>query len=75
MKIEREIMVNLNLTNHERHALALVDVLLLRLQEKFTDDTKLQSPNSGELLEIEELSRVRGVLGMLHDNSVLREFE
>ena len=75
MKIEREIMVNLNLTNHERHALALVDVLLLRLQEKFTNDTKLQSPNSGELLEIEELSRVRGVLGMLHDNSVLREFE
>ena len=75
MKIEREIMVNLNLTNHERHALALVDVLLLHLQEKFTDDTKLQSPNSGELLEIEELSRVRGVLGMLHDNSVLREFE
>ena len=75
MRVEREIMVNLNLTNHERHAFALIDVLLLHLQEKFTDDTKLQSPNSGEILEIEELSRVRGILGMIHDNSVFREFE
>ena len=75
MKIEREIMINLNFTTHERKALALLDILLRHLQEKFTKDIKLQSPDSGEILVIEELSRVRGILGMLHDNTHLREFE
>ena len=75
MRIEKEIMINLNLTQHERQALTTIDVLLLKVQIKFADETKLQSIETGELLEIEELSRVRGILGMLRDNTVLREFE
>ena len=75
MRIEREIMINLNLTHYERQALATIDALLLKMQTKFTDETKLQSVETGELLEIKELSRVRGVLGMIRDNSFLREFE
>ena len=75
MRIEREIMINLNLTHYERQALATIDALLLKMQTKFTDETKLQSVETGELLEIKELSIVRGVLGMIRDNSFLREFE
>ena len=73
MRIER--IINLNFTTHEKHALALIDLRLAHLQNKFTDDTKLQSPDSGEVLVIEELSRVRGILGMLHDNTYFHQLE
>lgn len=75
MRLERETIINLNLTQTEKQALALVDLMLLRFQEKFSDETKFQSAETGELFEVEELSRVRGILDMIHTNAVLYEMD
>lgn len=75
MRIERETVINLGLSKHERHALALADLILLHIQKSFTGDTKLQAPETGAYLDTSELTRVRCILGMIHDNSFLREVE
>ena len=76
MKINRETVINLELTDYERRALALADLILLHIQKSLTEkDTKLQAPETGEYLDTNELARVRGILGMIHDNSFLREVE
>ena len=76
MKINRETVINLGLTKHEKSALALADLILLHIQKSLTEkNTKLQAPETGEYLDTNELARVRGILGMVHDNSFLREVE
>ena len=75
MRIERETVINLGLTKHERSALALADLILLHIQKSFMEDTQLQAPETGECLNTSELGRVRGILEMIHDNSFLREVE
>ena len=75
MRIEREAVINLGLTKHERSALALADLILLHIQKSFMEDTQLQAPETGEYLNTSELTRVRGILGMVHDNSFLREVQ
>lgn len=75
MQINRETVINLGLTKHEKSALALADLILLHIQKSFMEDTKLQAPETGEYLDTSELARVRGILGMVHDNSFLREVE
>ena len=75
MRINRETVLNLELTKHEKSALALADLILLHIQKSFMEDTQLQAPETGECLNTSELGRVRGILGMVHDNSFLCEVE
>ena len=75
MRIERETVINLGLTKREKNALALADLILSHIQNSFMEDTKLQAPETGEYFDTSELARVRGILGMVHDNSFLREVE
>lgn len=73
MKIEKETVINLGLTKQEKSALGWADAILLHLQKSFMEDTTLQAPETGEYFNTSELKRVRDILGMIHDNSFLRE--
>jgi hypothetical protein len=46
--------------------------LLHTLQHKFGDYIKLQDLDTGEILDIEELARVRGILSMLSNSKVFQ---
>jgi hypothetical protein len=49
-----------------------VNELLHTLQHKFGDYIQLQDLNTGEILDVEELARVRGILSMLANSRVFQ---
>lgn len=49
-----------------------VDEMLHTLQHKFGDYIQLQDLNTGEVLDIQELARVRGILSMLANSRVFQ---
>lgn len=48
-----------------------VDKVLAQLQEFYSPDIEIVSPNHGDLVEIGELSRVRGILSFIIENRVV----
>ena len=72
MKIQNETIVTINLSTHEYDAFLLVDTILLQLQEEYRKSTKFEPVENGEIFQIEELSRIRGVLGTIADNRAFR---
>lgn len=45
--------------------------VLAELQEFYSPDIEIVSPNHGDLVEIGELSRVRGILSFIIENRVV----
>lgn len=48
-----------------------VNEILAQLQEFYSPNIELVSPNRGDLIEIGELSRVRGILSFIIENRVV----
>lgn len=48
-----------------------VDNVLAQLQEFYSPNIEIISPNHGDLVEIGELSRVRGILSFIIENRVV----
>lgn len=63
--LEKRLLV-VNFTAEELDALELADRALGELYNLFGCDDKLVSPDTGELVELNELSRVRGILRLLY---------
>lgn len=61
-KIERIISFTPNLTNQEDAALRVADCVIKEIQSLFADDVYMVSEETGEVINIEELARVRGVI-------------
>ena len=64
-RVRCEKVVESGLSWIDRHQIQKVSDMLHGLQHKFGDYIELQDLNTGEILDIEELARVRGILSML----------
>ncbi len=49
-------------------ALNSIEDMLIQLQKTYDDEDVLMSPTDGEVVKIEELRRVRGILSFLANN-------
>lgn len=67
-----ENVVESGLSVEEMEMLQKVDEMLLALQIKFGSLATLQDLNTGEVMNIEELARVRGILSMLSNSRVFQ---
>lgn len=70
MKLERKTMTQTILTQEERDAFEIVDKVLLDWQRAFFPQIQFHSIDTGEIFQIEELSRVRGILALLGTDTV-----
>lgn len=53
------------------NAFEIVEQTLTQLQNLYSDDCVLMSPNDGEIIEISELARVKGILSFIINNRVV----
>ena len=53
--------------------LAMCDAenIIVQLLQEYPEGTVLMSPNTGEIVEIDELRRMAGILGFLTENRVV----
>ena len=58
-------------TVEEVDALFKASEVLENIQNMYEEKTVLESPNDGEIIGIEELARVRGILSFLFNNRVV----
>lgn len=70
MKLERKTITQTNLTQEEKNAFKIVDKILLEWQMAFFPQVKFHSEDTGKTFQIEELSRVRGILELLGTDAV-----
>ena len=72
MKIEKASNIRINQLSMEDHdALKVVEELLVKMTKYYGEGITLMSPNTGEVIQIEELARVRGILGFIQENRVV----
>ena len=75
MKIQNTLCVG-NFNVHQMDAqeyctLADAENLVLQIANSYPEGTVLASPNTGEVIMVDELRRVAGILGFLTDNRVV----
>lgn len=70
MKLERKTMTQTLLTQEEKDAFAIVDKVLSDWQKAFFPQIEFYSLETGEIFQIEELSRVRGILELLGQDTI-----
>jgi hypothetical protein len=75
MKIINALVVN-NFNVHQMNAqeyctLADAENLVLQIANAYPEGTVLAAPNTGEVIMVDELRRVAGILGFLTDNRVV----
>ena len=66
----RRAIVNEREGNLPKDAFEIVDKVLLDWQRAFFPQIEFQSLDTGEIFQIEELSRVRGILDLLGSDTV-----
>lgn len=59
----------LSVTAEEIAALKLSNKLLEKIQKIYDKEDVLMSPEDGEVIRIDELGRVRGILSFLYNNT------
>ena len=69
MKIATKQINSIRFTPEEKNALITVYNLLFELSRIYPPETLIASVNTGELIDGEELLRVRGIIGGLSDNT------
>ena len=72
MNIAMERLATINLTDEELDALEIVYDLCLEITRVFPKDREIQSISTGEVIMIDELPRVRGILCALINESEWR---
>ena len=71
MKISTERFNVHEYTVEEYEALVKANDVLEEIQNLYTEGTVLGSPNDGEIICVEELARVKGILSFLFHNRVV----
>ena len=69
--IKQNIMILMSA--EEVECLEMADKILRKIQDSFPDEIELESVDTGEIILIEEISRVRGVLSAFYENVEFRE--
>ena len=72
MKMEEQTTLAIFLTPVEEKAFHTVDRVLRQLQDTYIPQTSFEAIGNGELFNISELSRVRGVIGTIFENTHFR---
>ena len=65
MNIKLERLATINLTDEELDALNIVYDLCLEVTRTFPKDRDIQAVSTGEIILLDELPRVRGILSAL----------
>jgi DNA-binding IclR family transcriptional regulator len=71
MKITQQVLTIHQMTLEEFNALELAEKVIRHIQDSYGEDCVLMSPNDGEIIQIEELSRVTSVLSFIMRNRVV----
>jgi hypothetical protein len=71
MKITQQVLTIHQMTLEEFNALELAQKVIGHIQDSYGENCVLMSPNDGEIIQIEELSRVNGVLSFIMRNRVV----
>ena len=71
MKIKQQVLNIHQLNVDDVVAIERVENILSQLQEMYPNDCVLGSPNDGEIIGIDELARVKGVLSFIMMNRVV----
>ena len=69
MTMETRTTLAIYLTTEEENAFHTVDRVLRQLQDKYIPQAQFEAIGNGEIFEIEELSRVRGVISTIFENT------
>ena len=69
--IKQNIMILMS--TEEVECLEMADKILYKIQDSFPDETELESVDTGEIILIEEIARVRGILSAFYENVEFRE--
>ena len=72
MNIELKRLATINLTDEELDALEIVYDLCLEITRVFPKDREIQAIGTGEVIILDELPRVRGILCALINESEWR---
>lgn len=72
MKMERQTTLAIFLTPEEEKAFHTVDKVLRQLQDTYIPQASFEAIGNGEIFNISELSRVRGVIGTIFENTHFR---
>ena len=67
--METRTTLAIYLTTEEENAFHTVDRVLKQLQDTYIPQTSFEAIGNGEIFNIGELSRVRGVLGTVFENT------
>lgn len=71
MKITHQVFCVNQLSIEEFQALELAERVINHIQETYGENCRLTSPNDGECITIDELSRVRSILSFVMRNRVV----
>lgn len=66
--------VHVTLSAEEREAFEKVDEILAEMYEKFSESSHLVNIEAGDLIEINEIPRIRGALSCIADARVMELF-
>ena len=72
MKMEKQTTLAIYLTPEEEKAFHTVDKVLRQLQDTYLPHTRFEAIGNGEIFGIEELSRIRGAIGTIFENTHFR---
>ena len=72
MTMGTQTTFTIHLTTEEENAFHTVDRVLRQLQDTYIPQTSFEAIGNGELFNISELSRVRGVIGTIFENTHFR---
>lgn len=72
MKIVKQNIMIL-MSAEEVECLEMADKILYKIQDSFPDETELESVDTGEIVMIGEIARMRGILNAFCENVEFKE--
>lgn len=69
MTLGTQTTLTIHLTTEEEQAFRVVDKVLRQLQDTYIPQASFEAYDNGEIFQINELSRVRGVLSTVSENT------
>lgn len=69
--VKKNIMILMS--TEEIECLEMADCILHKIQNSFPEEAELESVDTGEIVRIEEIARLRGILSAFYENEEFRE--
>ena len=69
MRISKETVVTIKPNQEERFAICVVDGILRNIQDAFHPGCSFENMETGEIFDVKEIARIRGILGTFIDTN------